>query len=109
MKKIFLSLLALCAVALVSCGSNKTFTETEKAFNEATKELVNITSYDEYIQFATAFQTKLQNIADETGDTMSEDEQAKLMEMALIFSADCQAKLTELTTSVSTEEIIIEE
>lgn len=96
MKKVLLSLVALSAVALVACGPSKSFTETEKAVNEACAQLDAVTSIDQIATIGGEFETKCAAIVTANGDKMSETETAKIEEITAAMVAKLQVKADSL-------------
>lgn len=86
MKKIFLSLIVLCATLMVACGN----TEVEKINQlvvEATEKTKNAESAQEVAEIATTLQAEMDEIAAKSGEKLSfgknvDDALAKYQEAA---------------------------
>lgn len=70
MKKITLSLLALVAVLLMSCG-NATVNKMEKAYEKAIAAAENATSIDELNEVSSALYLEVQALGEEAGDDVA--------------------------------------
>ncbi len=93
MKKIILSLVALCAVALVSCGG-KAMGEIENAVKAAIEQTQAATSIQEVGAAGLQLEAEMQRIQAEAGDGFAFTGEAnKLIEE---YQKTAEAKLAEL-------------